>query len=178
MSVDAHLIEHRLLGSVTSLIHLDQKRFSFSIPLDWSCGLSGHRMMFGRRRGCVLAVLICLILRWPLVALSQEIDEGEFSRKMLGYKLQLLKNQFEQTEMRLLSQSAAGTTLKKLERLYSEIKRLEAEFRCGRYYPDLLDEQIVITREELRLIPADPVETGVDVSSAPKRGEGLVAFGG
>ena len=160
MSVDAHLIEHRFLGSVTSLIHLDQKRFPFSIPLDWFCGLSGHRMMFGRRRGCVLAVLICLTLTWPLVALSQEIDEGEFSRKMLGYKLQLLKNQFEQTEMRLLSQSAAGTTLKKLERVYSEIRRLEAEFRCGRYYPDLLDEQIVIIREELPLIPADPDETG------------------
>jgi hypothetical protein len=79
---------------------------------------------------------------------------------MLGYKLQLLKNQFEQAEMRLLSQSVAGTTLKKLERVYSEIKRLEAEFRCGRYYPDLLDEQIVIIREELRQIPADPVETG------------------
>jgi hypothetical protein len=160
MSVDAHLIEHRFLGSVTSLIHLDQKRFPFSIPLDWSCGLSGHRMIFGRRRGCVLAVLICLILTWPLAALSQEIDEGEFSRKMLGYKLQLLKSQFEQAEMRLLSQSVAGTTLKKLERVYSEIKRLEAEFRCGRYYPDLLDEQIAIIREELRLIPADPVETG------------------
>jgi hypothetical protein len=71
-----------------------------------------------------------------------------------------LKNHFEQTEMRLLSQSAAGTTLKKLERVYSEIKRLEAEFRCGRYYPDLLNEQIVIIHEELRLIPADPVETG------------------
>ncbi len=159
MSIDAHLIEYCFLGSVTSLIHLDQKKFPFSIPLDWSGGLSALRMMFGRGRGCVLAVLICLILTWPLVALSQEIDEGEFSRKMLGYKLQLLKNQFEQTEMRLLSQRAAGTTLK-LERVYSEIKRLEAEFRCGRYYPDLLDEQIVIIREELRLIPADPVETG------------------
>jgi hypothetical protein len=160
MIVYAHLIEHRFLGFVTSLIQLDRKRFPFSIPLDWSRGLSGHRMMFGRRRGCVLAVLICLISTCPLAALSQEIDEGEFSPKMLGYKLQLLKNQFEQSEMRLLSQSAAGTTLKKLERVYGEIKRLEAEFRCGRYYPDLLDEQIVIIREELRLIRADPVETG------------------
>src|SRR5260370_41622324 len=111
MSVDAHLIEHHLLGSVTSLIHLDQQRFPFSIPLDWSFGLSGHRMIFGRRRGCVLAVLICLILTWPLVALSQEIDEGEFSRKLLGYKLQLLKNPCEQTELRLLVHRAAGTTL-------------------------------------------------------------------
>jgi hypothetical protein len=159
MSVDAHLIEHRFLGSVTSLIHLDHKRFPFSISLDWSGGLSGQRMMLGRRRDCVLAVLICVVLTWPLVALSQEIDEGEFSRKMLGYKLQLLKNQFEQTEMRLLTQSVGGTTLEKLERVYSGIKRLEAEFRCGSYYPDLLDEQIVIIREELRLIPADPIET-------------------
>ena len=115
-------------------------------------------MMFGRRRGCALIFLICSSLAWP-VALSQEIDEGEFSRKMLGYNVQLFKNQFEQTEMRLLSQSAAGTTLKKLERVYSEIKRLEAEFRCGRYYPDLLDEQIVIIREELRLILVDPAKT-------------------
>jgi hypothetical protein len=160
MIVYAHLIEHRFLGFVTSLIHLDRKRFPFSMPLDWSRGLSGHRMMFGRRRGCVLAVLICLILTCPLAAISQEINEGEFSPKMLGYKLQLLKNQFEQSEMKLLSQSAAGTTLKKLERVYGEIKRLEVEFRCGRYYPDLLDEQIVIIREELRLIRADPVETG------------------
>ena len=159
MSVDAHLIEHRFLGSVISLIHLDQKWFPFSLPLDWSCGLCGHRVMFGRRRGCVLAVFFCLILTWPLVALSQEIDEGEFSRKMLGYKLQFLKNQFEQTEMTLLTRSVAVTTLKKLEHVYSEIKRLETEFRCGRYYPDLLDEQIVIIREELRLILADPAET-------------------
>ena len=160
MGVHSHLIEHRLLGSVASLIaaliHLDQKRFRFSIPV---CRPFVPGMMFGRRRGCALIVLICLSLAWP-VALSQEIDEGEFSRKMLGYKLQLLKAQFEQTEMSLLTRSVAGTTLKKLEHVYSEIRRLEAEFRCGRYYPDLLDEQIVIIREELRLIPADPVETG------------------
>src|SRR6201984_2672408 len=155
MGVHSHLIEYRLLGSVASLIaaliHLGQKRVRFLIPL---C------RPFGRRKGCVLIVLICLSLAWPPVALNQEIDEGEFSRTMLGYKLRLLKAQFEQTEMSVLTGSVAGTTLKNLERVYSKIKRLEAEFRCGRYYPDLLDEQIVITREELRLIPADPVETG------------------
>jgi hypothetical protein len=48
---------------------------------------------------------------------------------------------------------------KKLEHVYNEIKCLEAEFRCGKYYPDLLDEQIVIIREDLRLILADPVKT-------------------
>ena len=104
-------------------------------------------------------MLICLTLAWPPLALRQEIDEGEFSQAMLGYKLQLLKAEFEQTERKLSTWIVTGTTLKKLEHVCNEIKRLEAEFRCGRYYPDLLDEQIVINREELRLIPADPVET-------------------
>ena len=115
-------------------------------------------MMFGRRRGCALIVLICLSLAWP-VALSQEIDEGEFSRRMLGYKLQLLKSQFEQTEMRLLTRCVAASNAEKLEHIYSEIKRLEKEFQRGKYYPDLLDEQIVIIREELRLILADPAKS-------------------
>ena len=107
----------------------------------------------------MLIVLICLSLMWPLVALSQEIDEGEFSRTMLGYKLQLLKNRFEQTEMKLLTRSATGSMAKKLEHVYNEFKYLEAEFRCGRYYPDLLDEQIGIIREELRLILGDPANS-------------------
>jgi hypothetical protein len=88
--------------------------------------------------------------------LSQEIDEGEFSPTMLGYKLQLLSKQFEQTEMQPLTRSATGPMAKKLERIYNEIKSLEAEFRRGKYYPDLLDEQIVTIREELRLIFAEP----------------------
>ena len=62
MAVRSHLIEHRWLGSVASLIealiHLDQKRFRFSVPL---CRPFVPGMMFGRRRGCVLAVLICLL---------------------------------------------------------------------------------------------------------------------
>jgi hypothetical protein len=44
---------------------------------------------------------------------------------------------------------------KRLEHVYNEIKCLEAAFRCGKYHPDLLDEQIVIIREELRLILAE-----------------------
>jgi hypothetical protein len=51
MDVRSHLIEHRLLGSVASLIaalvHLDQKMFSFSVPLDWCCRLFVHPMMPG-----------------------------------------------------------------------------------------------------------------------------------
>ena len=49
----------------------------------------------------MLMVLICSVLAWSPIALSQEIDEGEFSRAMLGYKLVLLKNQFEQAERKL-----------------------------------------------------------------------------
>ena len=159
MSVNTHLVDHRFLRFVPSLILLDQKRSPLLLPLDWSCGLLGHRLMFGPRKKCVLVVLIYLSLLWPLVALSQEIEEGEFSRQMLGYKLQLLKNQFEQTEMKLLTRSATGSMPKKLEHVYNEFKYLEAEFRCGRYYPDLLDEQIGIIREELRLILGDPANS-------------------
>ena len=155
MGVHSHQSEHPWLGSmaylITPLINLVQKRFRFSIPVR-------HRVdpgtVVGGKRACVLIVLICSSLWWPLVALSQEIDEGEFSRTMLGYKLQLLKNQFEQTEIMLLTRCVVASNAKKLEHIYSEIKRLETEFRCGKYYPDLLDEQIVIVREELRLILA------------------------
>jgi len=93
------------------------------------------------------------------VALAQEIDEGEFSRSTLGYKLQLLKSQFEQTEMGLLTQGAAASNAEKLDRIYSKIKRLELEFWGARYYPDLLDEQMVVIGEELRLILVDPAAT-------------------
>jgi hypothetical protein len=157
MSVNAHLIDHRFLRSVASLIHLHQKRSLFLIPLDWSCGLFGHGVIFGRRMGSVLAVLICLT--WPLVALCQQIDEGEFSRKMLGYKLQLLEQEFKQSEMRLLTGSVAASRAKKLEHVYNQIQCLETEFRFGRYYPDLFDEHIVIIREELRQILADPAKS-------------------
>jgi hypothetical protein len=162
MGVHSHLSEHRLLGSVVSLIgtviHLDQRRFRLSIPVDRFCCPFVHRMMFSCRRGCILTVLICSVLPWPPVALSQEIDESEFSQAMLGYKLQLLKNKFEQTEMKLSTGRVAGSAPKKLEHVYNEMKCLEAEFRRGSYYPDLLDEQIVNIREELRLILADPME--------------------
>ena len=161
MGVYLHLSEHRSLGSVACLIaalnNVVEKRYLFSILAEWSYHPLVHRIMFDRRMGCLL---ICLTLAWPPLALRQEIDEGEFSEAMLGYKLQLLKAEFEQTERKLSTWIVAGTTLKKLEHVCNEIKRLEAEFRCGRYYPDLLDEQIVINREELRLIPVYQVDTG------------------
>jgi hypothetical protein len=59
-----------------------------------------------------------------------------------------------------INSNAAAPALKELERVSYDIKGLEAAFRCGRYYPDLLDERIVITREKLRLILAGPAPTG------------------
>jgi len=56
----------------------------------------------------------------------------------------------------------AESKLKELDHAFTDIKRLEAEFRGGRYYPDLLDEQIVIAREKLRLIAADAREATPD----------------
>jgi hypothetical protein len=43
---------------------------------------------------------------------------------MLGYKLQLLKSEFKQTKRKLSTWIVDGTTLKKLEHVSSEIKRL------------------------------------------------------
>ena len=151
-----------ILGPVSGFPDCGAHAFGSEEVSILNTGLSSVRSRSGGRRQkglCVLVVAVCLSLTWPLVAFSQEIDEGEFSRTMLGYKLQLLKSQFEQTEMRLLTQCLAASNAKRLEHVYNEIKRLETEFRCGEYYPDLLDEQIVIIREELRLILADPVKT-------------------
>jgi hypothetical protein len=113
----------------------------------------------GRKNGCILLGVLGLTFG-PPAALGQHADEGEFSRVMLGYKLQQLNGCFEQTKSRLRNSNAAGPALKQLERVSCDIKGLEAAFRCGRYYPDLLDERIVITREKLRLILAGPAPTG------------------
>jgi len=77
---------------------------------------------------------------------------------MLAHKLQQLKSQFEQVEAELLMRGGADSKLKKLELedVYTRIERLETEFHRGGYYPDLLDEQIVIAREKLRQVLADP----------------------
>ena len=120
--------------------------------------LAVHRFSFGLNRCCRLLILFSLVLALPAGALSQWIDEGEFSRAMLAQKLRQLNSRFEQAEAELLMRGGAHSKLKelKLEDVYTRIRRLETEFRGGEYYPDLLDEQIVIVREDLRLILADP----------------------
>ena len=105
----------------------------------------------------LLLTLMCLASGWPLSALGlgQGDNEGQFSPGMLAHKLHLLNCQFELTESELTTRSVAESKLKELDQVFTDIKGLEAEFRRGRYYPDLLDEQIVIAREKLRLIAAD-----------------------
>jgi hypothetical protein len=121
-----------------------------------------HRFTFGTRECCKLLIFIVLVLALPARALSQWIDEGEFSQAVLSYKLCQLKTQFEQADAEL-SMRRGESKLKKLELedVYRRIIRLESEFQRGGYYPDLLDEQIVILREDLRLILADPGQTGI-----------------
>jgi hypothetical protein len=78
MSVNAHLIKHRFFGSVASLIHPNEKRVPFSIPLDWSCGLFGHRMMVVPRKGCVLVVRkskMCSLCR----AVARSDDKSKYN---------------------------------------------------------------------------------------------------
>ena len=134
-----------------------------------------HRFTFGTRECCKLLIFIVLVLALPARALSQWIDEGEFSQAVLSYKLCQLKTQFEQAEAELLVRDEAESKLKKLELedLYTRIKRLETEFQRGGYYPDLFDEQIVIVREDLRLILADPDQTGIDHNGADAQSQRL-----
>jgi hypothetical protein len=77
-----------------------------------------------------LLVFVALVLALPSVALSQWIDEGEFSRAMLAQKLRQLNSRFEQAEAELLMRGGAGSKLKnkklELEDVYSRIRRLEA----------------------------------------------------
>ena len=90
-------------------------------------------------------------------------DTGRPTVKLLlSYKLCQLKTQFEQAEAEL-SMRRGESKLKKLELedVYRRMIRLESEFQRGGYYPDLLDEQIVILPEDLRLILADPGQTGI-----------------
>ena len=115
-------------------------------------------MPFGRRQRWVQWVLLCLIFTQLPVALAQYVDEGEFSPAMLRSKLQVLNHRFRQAEMQLLTRGTAGSTLKKLERVRDEIECLEAQFRWGSYYPDQLDEDIVIAGEALRLTLAEAAQ--------------------
>ena len=164
MGVLWHLFERRFLEAMAyalaTLSRQDHQRSRGSTLPRRSRRPFVHRMAFGWRQGCLGAALIGLTLGPLPVVRGQAVDEGEFSPAMLGYKLQVVSGQFAQAERKLLKGRAAGSTLKQLARVHDEIECLKAEWRCGGYYPDLLDEQIVITREELRLILAAPAPGG------------------
>jgi hypothetical protein len=103
-----------------------------------------------------LLAVACLSLALHSTALSQWLDEGEFSPGMLAYKLRQVKNQFETAEAQVSIRTEVEWNAKKLKlgALYTSIESLEAEFRNGGYCPDLLDEEILTVREKIRLILA------------------------
>jgi hypothetical protein len=103
-----------------------------------------------------LLAVACLSLALHSTALSQWLDEGEFSPGMLAYKLRQVKNQFEAAEAQVSIRTEVEWNAKKLKlgALYTSIESLEAEFRNGGYCPDLLDEEILTVREKIRLILA------------------------
>jgi hypothetical protein len=110
----------------------------------------------------LLAVACFLALH--STALSQWLDEGEFSPGVLAYKLRQVKNQFETAEAQFSLRSEVEWNAKKLKlgALYTSIESLKTEFRNGGYCPDLLDEEILIVREKIRLILAGPRQIGTD----------------
>ena len=97
-------------------------------------------------------------------ALSQWLDEGEFSPGVLAYKLRQVANQFETAEAQVSIRTEAAWNAKKLQlaALYISIESLETEFRNGGYCPDLLDEEIRTVREKIRLILARPRQIDIN----------------
>jgi hypothetical protein len=109
-----------------------------------------------------LAVACFLVLH--STALSQWLNDGEFSPGALAYKLRQVRNQFEAAEAQFSLRTEVESNAKKLKlgTLSSSIESLETEFRNGGYWPDLLDEEILIVREKIRLVLADPRQISTD----------------
>lgn len=111
-----------------------------------------------------LLAVSCLSLALHSTALSQWLDEGEFSRGVLAYKLRQVKNQFETAVAQFSMRTEVEWNAKELKRgaLYTNIESLETEFRNGGYCPDLLDEKILSIRKKIRLILAGQKQIGAD----------------
>src|ERR1700751_485595 len=169
MRIFSKFRERRFFTVLAELIRVGQERLTLSTSRDSPSTRTRWKKDF---RSLVLA---CLVFAQPSGAISQWIDEGEFSRAVLAHKLYQLKSQFEQAEAVLLVRDKAESKLKNLELqdLYTRIKRLETEFQRGEYFPDLLDEQIMTVREDLRLIVADPGQTGSDHNEADGQNQRL-----
>jgi hypothetical protein len=116
-------------------------------------------------------------------ALSQWLDDGEFSPGVLAYKLRLVKNQFETAEARLSIRTEVELNARKLRlgALYTSIESLQTEFRNGGYCPDLLDQEILTVRQKLLLILAGSGQIGADqdhLGSQAQESEAGVEFVG
>ena len=113
---------------------------------------------------CELLAVACFSLALHATALSQWLDQGEFSPGDLAYKLRQTKNQFETAEAQLAGRTEVAWNARKLQLgvLCASIESLQTEFRNGEYCPDLLDEKIVTVREKIRLILAGSKEIGAD----------------
>jgi len=116
---------------------------------------------------CELLAVACISLVLHTTALSQWLDQGEFSPGDLAYKLRQMKNQFEIAEAQLATRTELEWNAKKLElgALNASIESLQTEFRNGEYCPDLLDEKILSVREKIRLILAGSKQIGADQDS-------------
>jgi hypothetical protein len=131
----------------------------------------------------VLAVA-CFSLALHSTALSQWLDDGEFSRGVLGCKLRQVRNQFETAEAQVSIRIEVEWNAKKLRlgALYISIESLKTEFRNGGYCPDLLDEEILTVREKIRQILIGPRQIGAHQNNvggqAQEAQAGVVEFVG
>ena len=82
---------------------------------------------------CELLAVACFSLALHATALSQWLDQGEFSPGDLAYKLRQMKNQFEMAEAQLAIRTELEWNAKKLElgALYASIESLQTEFWNG-----------------------------------------------
>jgi len=130
---------------------------------------------------CEFLAGACFSLALHATALSQWLDQGEFSRGVLAYKLSQVKKQFETAEAHLASRTEVGWNAKQLKLgvLYASIESLQTEFRKGEYCPDLLNEKILIARGKIRLILTGSKQINADqnnVGSQAQEAEPEVEF--
>jgi hypothetical protein len=116
------------------------------------------------KSSCEILAVACFSLALHATALSQWLDQGEFSPGILAYKLRHVVNQFETAEAQLSNRTEIEWNAKKLElgALYTSIESLQTDFRNGGYCPDLLDEKILTVREKIRMLLGGSKQIGTD----------------
>jgi hypothetical protein len=99
---------------------------------------------------CIIFIAASFAVWNPLLALGAEFGGDEFSNDTLAYKLELLNHTFWRTEQELSSRGVVGLRLDQMRYPWIEKNHLGAQFLCGNFYPDLLNERISLLREKLR----------------------------